>query len=324
MTRVGSLCSGYGGLDLAVCAHYDGHVAWHSEVNPDACKVLEPRWPGVPNVGDLTTADWSQVEPVDVLTAGYPCQPFSQAGRRKGTSDDRHLWPHIAHAIGVLRPRLVVLENVRGHLSLGAATVLADLTGLGYVGSWGVVRASDTGAPHRRERVFIAARRGDAADAGGGGIPADRGMGGRSPGGGDRPAGALVPAGPAMVLTTHPVQSRGHAAPDTGSGGRDGRAGRRGARRSTPERREAGVSWGPYAAAIDRWAAVLGRPAPAPLVGRQLNARLVEWMMGLPEGWVTDPLPNRKALRVLGNGVVPQQAALALALLAPHAQGVAA
>lgn len=155
--RIGSLCSGAGGLDLAVEHVTGGRTIWHAEYDDDAAKVLETRWPGVPNHRDITATDWTEVEPIDILTAGYPCQPFSTAGQRKGTDDERHLWPHVAQAIRVLRPRLVVLENVAGHRSLGFDSVLADLAEMRYVGSWCSIRASDVGAPHRRERLFIVA-----------------------------------------------------------------------------------------------------------------------------------------------------------------------
>lgn len=153
--RIGSLCSGYGGLEMGVQAVLGGTVAWHVEYDKDASKILRHHWPDVPNHGDLTTVTWDWVHAIDVLTAGYPCQPFSHAGKRKGSHDERHLWPHVARAIGRLRPRLVVLENVRGHVSLGLDAVLGDLAALGYDARWGVVRASDAGAPHGRARVFL-------------------------------------------------------------------------------------------------------------------------------------------------------------------------
>ena len=155
--RVGSMFTGYGGLDMAVLAFYGGSLAWYAEVEPAACKVLAAHHPGVPNLGDVTLIDWTQVEPVDAITAGYPCQPFSHAGKRKGKNDERHLWPYVRDAIGALGPSHVVLENVAGHLSMGLADVIGDLAGLGYDARWGVVRASDAGAPHQRARVFIVA-----------------------------------------------------------------------------------------------------------------------------------------------------------------------
>src|SRR3954464_8128805 len=122
--RIGSLCSGYGGLELGVQAVYGGTTAWVSDIDKGACKILAHRFPGVPNIGDMTAVDWAAVEPIDVLTAGYPCQPFSHAGNRKGTNDVRHLWPVVREAVRGLRPRLTVLENVAGHRSLGFDRVL--------------------------------------------------------------------------------------------------------------------------------------------------------------------------------------------------------
>ena len=103
--RVGSLFSGYGGLDLAV----GGELAWYSEIEPAACKVLAAHHPDVPNLGDITKVNWSDVPPVDVLTAGYPCQPFSNAGNRKGTNDERHLWPYVRDAISAIPSNLVTV-----------------------------------------------------------------------------------------------------------------------------------------------------------------------------------------------------------------------
>ncbi|MEE2041849.1 DNA cytosine methyltransferase [Nocardiopsis tropica] len=154
---IGSLCSGYGGLDQAVQSVLGGDLAWVADPDPGATKILKHHHPDVPNLGDITALAWSTVPQVDVFTGGYPCQPFSQAGLRKGIEDERHIWPHICDAICVLRPRLVVLENVRGHLRRGFDSVLADLARIGFDASWVCVRASDVGAPHRRERLFVIA-----------------------------------------------------------------------------------------------------------------------------------------------------------------------
>ncbi|MGW8876357.1 DNA cytosine methyltransferase [Streptomyces mirabilis] len=253
--RVGSLCSGYGGLDMAVCDVLGASVAWHCQYEPGdkhqyAARILAHHWPDVPNHGDITAVDWSEVEPVDVLTSGFPCTDVSLAGKRAGLIGDTvvpagvllcgncrwgdhdlttceaaapsgavpsrlsgvvaaaavaelnardladpsgpppervikgtrsGLWFHVAHAISVLRPRLVVIENVRGLLSAKAVrgvgadetpvdadggdadtlraigAVLGDLADLGFDAEWHVQRASDVGAPHQRERVFIIA-----------------------------------------------------------------------------------------------------------------------------------------------------------------------
>ncbi|WP_087587748.1 DNA cytosine methyltransferase [Prescottella equi] len=153
--RVGSLFSGYGGLDLAALEAFHGVVAWHCEYEPAPSAILEHHWPGVPNLHDVTEVDWTTVPTVDILTGGYPCQPFSAAGKRKGTNDERHLWPYVREAIRVLRPRYTVLENVAGHRSLGFDRVLGDLAEDGMHVRWTSLRASDIGAPHHRERLFI-------------------------------------------------------------------------------------------------------------------------------------------------------------------------
>ena len=156
MLTVGSLFSGIGGLDLGL-ERAGMHVKWQSEIDPYACKVLAKHWPNIPNYGDIKQIDWRTVEPVDVICGGYPCQPFSTAGKRRGTDDPRHLWPWVRDAISALRPRYAILENVRGHLSMGGTTVIGDLTDIGYDAQWRVVSAAGVGAPHRRDRIIIVA-----------------------------------------------------------------------------------------------------------------------------------------------------------------------
>ena len=180
--RIGSLFSGYGGLDLGVMNVLGGKVVWHVEFDPAPSKILDKNFPGVPNYGDITKVDWTTVEPIDVLTGGFPCQDVSLAGKRAGMKDGTRsgLWAQFANAISILRPEMVVIENVRGLLSattnsdveycpwcmgdsdgehplraLGA--VLGDLSDLGYDARWETVSAASAGAPHRRERVFIVA-----------------------------------------------------------------------------------------------------------------------------------------------------------------------
>ena len=153
--RIGSLCSGYEGLGLAVQSVLGGELAWVADNDPGAAKILAHHYPDVPNLGDITTIDWAAVASVDILLGGYPCQPFSDAGLRKGTADERHIWPYIAAAIRILRPRLIVLENVRGHLGRGLDAVLGDLAALGFDAEWVTMPAAGVGACHRRQRVFI-------------------------------------------------------------------------------------------------------------------------------------------------------------------------
>ncbi|UQT02021.1 DNA methyltransferase [Gordonia phage ChadMasterC] len=186
--KVGSLFSGYGGLDLAVEAAFGAEPAWFVEFDDAPSRILAHHWPHVPNLGDVTAIDWTQVEPVDVLTGGFPCQDVSAAGRRAGMADGTRsgLWSHMAAAIDALRPRWVVIENVRGLLSARAhrpmesepdalgdrdaipvlralGAVLGDLADLGYDAQWCTVAAAEVGACHQRQRVFILAHPADAA-----------------------------------------------------------------------------------------------------------------------------------------------------------------
>ena len=179
--KIGSLFTGAGMLDKAVEAVFQGTVAWQAEIDPSASKVLAYHYPDIPNLEDVTKVDWSRVEPVDVLCGGFPCQDVSVAGKRDGIKDGTRsgLWSVFAEAIDVLRPKYVVIENVRGLLSakatrsthlesdlagLGsdrplraAGAVLGDLSERGYNARWCTLAASEVGAPHRRERVFIVA-----------------------------------------------------------------------------------------------------------------------------------------------------------------------
>ena len=410
--RVGSLFSGYGGLDMAVERYFGATTAWHVEFDKHPSTVLAQRWPGVPNYGDVTAVDWSAVEPVDILTGGFPCQDVSHAGLRRGIKPGTRsgLWEHFAYAIQTLRPRLVVIENVSGLLSADAhcdvepcpwclgdepdghmralGAVLSDLAEIGFDAEWGVLPASAVGAPHRRDRVFVVAA--DAAreriDGAGGSRPrrwaeptdsgdepvtllptpsATDGSGAMKPedraqsGAGYRPALRDVP----YLLPTPAVNDmgRGKTVEDwdawtaamqqrhgngnghgksleieaqrllptpsaaDGMGGHLNRSGDRKHEKLLPGiAKDMHADFGPYTAAIARWEAVLGRPAPSPTEpgkdGRpRLSPRFVEWMQGLPDGWVCDTgIPRNAQLKALGNGVVPQQAALALSMLLPR------
>jgi len=163
ITHIG-LCAGYGGIELglkrvipALCT-----VAL-CEIEAFACANLvakmetglmdcSPIWT------DLKTFPWGAFrDRVDILSGGYPCQPFSSAGKRLGKDDPRHLWPWIEDGIRLMRPRICFFENVEGHISLGLREVVEELEGLGYKTTWGVFSASEVGAPHQRKRVFILA-----------------------------------------------------------------------------------------------------------------------------------------------------------------------
>lgn len=126
--RVGSLFSGYGGLDLAVEQVFDAHTIWFSEINEPVARVFAHHWPAVPNLGDITAIDWSTVEPVDVLCGGFPCQDVSTVGKMAGLAPGTRsgLWTHMAAAIDALQPEWVVIENVRGLLSALAVRVTTE------------------------------------------------------------------------------------------------------------------------------------------------------------------------------------------------------
>lgn len=394
--RIGSLCTGYGGLDIAVLtALATGHIAWVAENDPAMTRLLASRVSNVTNLGDITTIDWRSVPSVDILTAGFPCQDISTAGKRQGIQKGNRsgLFYNIMDAIRVLRPHYIILENVAAlrWKNGGLNTVLGHLAQAGYDTHWTSLRASDIGAPHRRERVFLLAhptrqRRPDwlrswptpcrQPSSGslrcGDGLPHPDSQSGRQP--------LLLGWTTAQAVTGYPHQAV--AAHPHGVGGNQGitpRAGLQGTpqahrhrdqpspnstdrrqpqeptrdpaatlrpRTGTSSRHHRGnhaqrthqldrstpiVDWGEYTA-IRHWELVLGRPAPPPTepgtTGRpRLAPRFVEWMMGLTEGWVTDPdlgLSRNAQLRALGNGVVPQQAATAITLMLPDLATISA
>ena len=218
--HIGSLCSGYGGLDIGVQAVCGGETVWVSDIDKGACKILAHRYPDVPNLGDFTQTDWSTVEPVDILTAGFPCQPVSHAGKRLGDEDERWLWDDVARAVGALRPGLVVLENVRGLLTAGSGRlfgrVLGALAELGYDARWHGLRAADVGAPHGRWRVFIVAHSNSEGRRSLGRVVAV----GRDSHGRSREDGLRAPTEPASLLPT-PSCSDTNGAGAHGDGGLD-------------------------------------------------------------------------------------------------------
>lgn len=308
--RVGSLATGVGGLERGAAAALSGACpAWVADTDPDAELVLAHRFAGVPNLGDVRAIDWSAAPPVDVLTAGPPCQPHSVAGKQEGATDARNLWPHVLDAVEHLRPRLFVLETVPGaRRELGY--ILGRLARMGFAAEWGGVSASHAAAPHRRARLWLCAR-----------PPAPDPKGKR---------------GRAAAAQAHPL------ADETGHGQRRRPPRRLALRRAarahlayldaafSDDQGDAelvdhspaeGLDWGPYGRAVDHWTRCIGRrpPRPTDAMGR-VNAAFTEWMLGYPAGWVTTVpgVTARAARRLLGNSVCPQAAELALALLLPR------
>jgi DNA (cytosine-5)-methyltransferase 1 len=236
--KIGSLFSGYEGLGMAVQSVLGGDIAWVSDIDPGACKILAHRYPDVPNIGDITTVDWTAVEPVDVLTGGFPCQDVSSAGKRAGLNNETRsgLWAQMARAIAETRPPLVVAENVRGLLSACALSelepcprclgdesqphrpvlralgrVLGDLAELGYDARWGGLRAADVGAPHGRFRVFVVAWPAEYAAGEGLQGAAGRRVQHSLPGAGHRGHAATNPHGDAVREQPVTLSGRGSA-----------------------------------------------------------------------------------------------------------------
>ena len=355
--KIGSLCTGYGGLDMAVEAFFDADLVWCAEIDKYASQLITTRF-DKPNLGDIKQINWDTVEPIDILTAGYPCQPFSTAGQRKGTDDQRHIWPQIIKAISILRPSIIILENVRGHLSLGFKDVLKDLAENGYDARWQIVRASDVGAPHQRARLFIIA------------YPKGRWS---------RIESSRIPQGNARLSCNsefiantdsdrsqisdqrrQPSKSQLTSFSEKESitnSNSDARTESRraisflsatsvGSQRGQDERQTRCECRSCSEIASDtnntRRIGLLQRSSqrfnssdemcvqdiPPTLVEGKLNAVFVEYMMGLPNGWVTDlDLSRAQQLKMLGNGVVPQQAYYALELLCevnhcPHSETI--
>jgi DNA (cytosine-5)-methyltransferase 1 len=384
--RIGSLFSGAGGLDMAVENVFGGEVAWHCEVDPAASKVLAYRYPHIPNLGDITKVDWAQVESVDVLCGGFPCQDISSAGKRAGMGKGTRsgLWSEFARAIDELRPSLVVIENVRNLLNVaanravepladamgdldaepilrGLGAVLGDLSDLGFDADWATVSAAAVGACHLRERVFAVAypagrsgtnrlQRGHAQRLN---VCAVAGTGDRDSAWSTAERVRLMGTASAQLAAVDllPSPSKadgdgGHLTKSQGLGGAlllpgVARAYANGELLSTPQARDykgvpadgfntanlcrdiarLGPTWGKYELAVRRWEG-LTRPHPSPTKpnskgNESLSPTFSEWMLGWPAGWVTDVpgLTRTDQLRVIGNGVVPQQAKAAIRYL---------
>lgn len=156
----GSLFSGIGGFDLGL-ERAGMRCSWQVEIDDYANRVLEKHWPAVKRYRDVREVGSQNLESVDLICGGFPCQPHSLAGKRQASADERDLWGEFARIIRELRPRYVVAENVPGLLSSESGRffgrVLRDLAACGYDAEWECIPASAFGAPHRRDRVWIVA-----------------------------------------------------------------------------------------------------------------------------------------------------------------------
>lgn len=293
--KIGSLFTGIGGLELGISntvtsiTQYGNDIEWIAETDENALKVLEhsTMFYGVPNLGDVTKVDWSTVPDVDCITGGTPCQDFSHLGTRKGLNGTKSsLLYAFVEAVKAKKPEYVLWENVTGALTKGAYDVLMDeLNDADYSTSSVIIPASSLGMPHKRSRLFVFAELTEK-----GAIPFNS---------------QLVKVRPGTKLRCFPTPNRSRM---------DGRKSPGYSKRpsfydlkhwSDEEVRAS------YGAAIERWGKTFGREGP-PLAKPKgtLNVEFVEWMMGFPEGWVTDAddVSRTAKLAALGNACTPQQA----------------
>jgi len=156
----GSLFAGIGGLDLGL-ERAGMQCRWQVEINDYATKVLEKHWPNVTRFRDVRDCGKENLERVDLICGGFPCQPVSTDGKGAGELDPRWLWPELYRILCEIKPRWMLAENVAGLLSNNSgrtfAGVLRDLAASGYNAEWGSIPASAVGAFHRRKRVFLVA-----------------------------------------------------------------------------------------------------------------------------------------------------------------------
>lgn len=338
--KIGALFYGTGALDLAVTQTWGGEVTWLAENDKGIARIASVHQPQAVNIGDVTRVRWSSVPKVDVITGGSPCQDLSLAGRKKGLAEGTrsNLWVEMREAISVIRPSLVVWENVRGAYTVEARSdvefcprcvgdprgvhlralgrVLGDLADLGYDARWHGLSAAEVGAAHNRFRVVLLAYPKGAAPP----LPLDTGPifdGGRQGQAGPKFAvrqGALLPTPTVVDMGDNKTIEQWETWCDEVDAVHHNGNGHGNSLEIEVKRYERRGHWGKYEPVIKRWER-LTRLAPVALKHNpkidagQVTPQFVEWMMGLPQGWVSGvPGMERKtALRALGNGAVPQQ-----------------
>lgn len=159
--RVGELCAGYGGIRLGLdLAGIETDLAWWADNDPRPAAVMAAHHPTAPNLGDIT--EITDPPTVDIVTAGFPCQPVSTAGERRGVNDERWLVDDVCRVARLCGSRMLILENVAGILTANGGDAMARVCeAMAREGfrrwEWGTLRASDVGAPHRRKRWFCVA-----------------------------------------------------------------------------------------------------------------------------------------------------------------------
>lgn len=279
MMTVGSLFSGIGGFDLGL-ERAGMRVEWQVENNDFCREVLKKHWPNTPCHYDITKIDWRDIPRVDLVCGGFPCQPFSLAGKQRGKADDRYLWPEVVRCLDALRPAWFLGENVPGLINLALDQVCTDLESLSYT-VWPVcIPACAVDAPHQRQRVWIVAHTSRA------------GRGLRSQ---PLSTGEEIAHSRADVAHAECAGSQGHRGErGLGEGGEEVEAGRGGDVADALrlwELQSQGVEQDQWGRSSDEsWEGFPGEWLPEPDVGR-----------------VADGVPRRvDRLRGLGNAVVPQ------------------
>jgi len=213
------LCSGIGGFALGFEWAGLSSPVLFCDIEPWSRNILAKHWPDVPiatDVKELASDPARNVPDCDILTAGYPCQPFSLAGKRGGSEDDRHIWPYILRIVASKRPSWCVFENVYGHLTLGLDQVLSDLEVEGYATRPFIVPACGVDAPHRRDRIWIIAK--NMGDTSRSGQQGDNGRwSGKEPENGCEDVADTDNSGREEQRWPKPAQPK-HQAPQCGSG----------------------------------------------------------------------------------------------------------
>ena len=312
-----SLCTGYGGMERGLSlAGFEHRTVAVLEIEAYAIANLLAKM----ETGQLVPAPvWTDLktlpahcfrERIDVLTGGYPCQPFSAAGLRKGTEDPRHLWPYIKRHIETIRPVRCFFENVEGHISLGLREVIEDLESLGYQTTWGIFSAAEVGAPHQRKRVYILAYAGGESGRGGPVYPRARNQGRKA----SAARGEGVSPGDGQALADH-TQSGGEDVPNANFQRLQRRV-QRG--RADEEGRQEQKIRPSTKRGDQRPGHGRGSGSPVSNVGRGFDGP-ASWLDGSWEVGIERVTISQKhrvdRLRLLGNGVVPDVAAKAWIVL---------
>lgn len=263
--KVGALCAGYGGLELGLSQLTETELVWFSEINQTADLVMRTRFDSCKNYGDVKNI--TLPGEVDIVTAGFPCQPFSVAGKMKGMKDEeKWLIDDICRIASEANAKWLILENVKGIITANNGHAIArTVEAMALSGftrwEWGTIPASAVGAPHKRERWFCVATNTD------------------------KIAGEKFNFRDGERCRKESWQYRGA--------------------KNEPSRFSfSRSSFEKYQPAIDRWEKIIGRRAPEPYQDYRLNKRFVEWMMGLPEDWVCGDdlaIPKTYAFQVMGN-----------------------